>query len=554
MRASRSTHASAAQRSSIQLHSKRVGHVDCRSKAFLDRLLPSVRDNFETIWRRLHNPGTPPPTIDVPISHELSVADADKLVADGHAELVTDEMRKQFPDRGHIRCFSVVEYKPDGPRRRAIGHPADVNDYLRQRDARSGTNVAMQPPMTKVSDYVNVFESHNKTEPTFGMTFDGTVAFWQVQLDKPAWALQRYRDESGRLFQFKKLLMGHVDSVKLMQIIVANVAGHKSVVHGNYATKAPICHVWVDGFRYAGTKQQLTAAGKQVLEVAKFFNFTMKETEAIIQSIYDFIGMLFQHHATKSGLGVVRLSDKTRDKIRGTVISNQMPAGNVERLLGQLIFGSAVCQVPLATFWRAMKYARFICNQLNRGIVDTNTIVEVPPQAQRDMSIWAAKVTENSSVFVARTGPKQGILFVDATLTGFGIVLVMHDNQLLINGGKFDSDPTKIIADREAEAAAIAFRCFERHLKMLDNVQLYIDNTVAEYSFKKGNAKSEHVAAAVAEVLNKTRGWNLTVVPLRVTSEDNPADEPSRDAPVSMEKVRAAVQRAWASQATGNRS
>ena len=518
-------------------------------------MLPQVLEVFDRIWNRLHDPGLPPIHTDVPKSKDLSVADADRLVADGHAELVTDEMLKQYPSLDFIDVFTVVEHKPTGPRRRLIGNPKNANKHLHEIDAATGDKTPVIPPLTKVQDYFNVFEprTRNKSEQTFGVCLDAQIAFWQVQLDKRAWARQRYRDSSGRLFHFKKMLMGHVDSVKLMQLILGNIAGHRLVVHGEHANHV-VNDIWVDGVRLAGTKSQLETAGQRILDVAKMFNFTFKEKQIKIESCYDFIGVFFQHmFKHHKNTGVVRLADKTRNKIRETVIGNEMSAGSIERLLGQLIFGSAVCQVPLATFWSAMKYARFICNALNRGKIDIDTIVAVPQQAQRDMSIWADKVTKNSNVVIAQSGPKKGILFVDATLVGFGAVLVMPDYQVHINGGKFEFDTTKIIADREAEAAAIAFRTFSRHLKTLDNVQLFIDNTVAEYSFKKGNAKSEHVAAAISEVLSASRDWNLTVVPLRVTSEDNPADEPSRDEPVSMEKVRAAVQRAWALQATGNR-
>ena len=509
---------------------------------------PSVRQLFDDTWRRICAPPTADPAASstsdsVPISPAFTAADCDWLLECGIAELVTPEMERRAPTLAYCLTFTVVEI--DKLRRRLINWPIAIHAAIRELFAKS----SIIPAMEHIANYLGVFQSAGGDD-TVGATFDGKLAFWQVLLPASARAYQRCRDASGRLVQITRLTMGHVDSVALMQLIVASIAGHPAVVQHQFRTAAPVCDIWVDGFRYAGNHQQVQRSIDDMTRVATAARFTLKEAiSKPHDEPYEFIGVRWDHRRR-----TVRVADKLLTRINDERVADSMTAGNIEAFIGRLIFASGVTQNALVEYYDAMQFARRVCNRLNATDDDALSVsdtVAVSPNIIAALNKWRREATATVTPATRRvSGSNVGTLFVDATLTGYGAVLVTPKNDVLIIGSRFGpqhalpSGDSPSIAAREAQTVGIAFTALERHIRKCDALRLYIDNTVAEHSLKRGCARSVDVAAAVSSVLTMSKSWQLPVHAFRISSERNPADEPSRASPVDFDKLAAAFRAA----------
>ena len=503
---------------------------------------PSKQQQFDEIWARICKPPVQQQQqhVAVPISSGFSAADCDRLLECGIAELVTPEMERRAPTRAYCETFTVVEAEKE--RRRLINWPVVINDSI--RDSLNKSPVV--PAMEHIANYLGLFECAGANTKTVGATFDGKLAFWQVPLPDSARAFQRCRDASGRLVQITRLTMGHVDSVALTQLICASIAGHHDVVQRQFRTAAPVCDIWVDGFRYAGTPQQVQRAIDDMRRVATAVRFTLKDAIAKPHAApYDFIGVSWDHEQR-----TVRVADKVRRRIIDQVVGPTMRAGDIEAFVGRLIFASGVTQNALVEHYYAVQFARRVCNKLNASddsAIRVDTHVTVPIDVRAAFDKWRSEVLATVKPSVRRVqSDKVGTLFVDATLTGYGAVFVSPTNELLIIGNRFGpqhalpSGDSPIIAAREAQTVGIALGALERHVRKCDALRLFIDNTVAESNIKRGCARTEDIAAAVNSVLSKSKAWQLPIQVFRVSTKLNPADEPSRGVAVDLDKLATA--------------
>ena len=120
------------------------------------------------------------------------------------------------------------------------------------------------------------------------------------------------------------------------------------------------------------------------------------------------------------------------------------------------------------------------------------------------------------------------VLFVDASLSGWGAVLV-HAGIVYSTGASWTEDEKSNINVLEALAVGNAAAEFARFLAGND-VHIMMDNTSALSSLKKGSARSGALNSAVAHTLRqlgvaKPRATTVTYI----ASRQNPADGPSRN-------------------------
>lgn len=82
-------------------------------------------------------------------------------------------------------------------------------------------------------------------------------------------------------------------------------------------------------------------------------------------------------------------------------------------------------------------------------------------------------------------------LFVDASTTGYGAVLVSSEEMPLVFEGKWDRIlQAKEINEAEAEAIFRAAKYFTTQLHNANGINVFVDNTSAQYSLKKGYARA----------------------------------------------------------------
>ena len=169
---------------------------------------------------------------------------------------VTKEHEQQYPSRGTVQEFCIVEKKKTIDKKnnneeviydrlRQIDHPIKQNKALRKR------NFKTTAPLKHFSHY------HRRILHKKALIADLEASFYGFELEDPvARSFYRFRDETGQLYELCVLMMGLVASVELQQIITSIIAGHKDYVLPEFAAPT-LPEIWVDNIRYCGDEKIL---------------------------------------------------------------------------------------------------------------------------------------------------------------------------------------------------------------------------------------------------------------------------------------------------------
>ena len=217
-----------------------------------------------------------------------------------------------------------------------------------------------------------------------------------------------------------------------------------------------------------------------------------------------------------------------------------LPARDIEQLVGRLIFAAGVTQRPLAEYYLAMKWSKRICNALNRHDKSPTDQVAVPPSVREQLQAWLTHARDTVTPRFERDGARP-VLFVDATLDDWGGVLVLPTRRVIVTGAKFTDGVSAPIHIREAQAALFSIQDFALHLRGQPGVDLRVDNTSVEASVRRGSARNELLATVIRRIMRASIQLDLPIAVSRVASEENPADEISRNLTLDEAKLADAL-------------
>ena len=140
---------------------------------------------------------------------------------------------------------------------------------------------------------------------------------------------------------------------------------------------------------------------------------------------YDFLGVDFDHSKNR-----VQVSSRLRSKLEQTDLGN-MTAGDVESLMGRLMHASAVSAVSPGRYWFAVKHARRVINQINNGRLAPEDVVLIPRSVKRELRLWI-NAAIGMRVMPAKAVKNRTLtVFIDASLDGWGGVLVDENTKAL---------------------------------------------------------------------------------------------------------------------------
>jgi hypothetical protein len=389
----------------------------------LAAMVPTSAAAFREFRSYLSVPSTSPPTGS---RSALWHADAAQLVRHGLAEPATKE-----PTVHLCSAFTVVEAN----KRRNITWSVDGN--VAAYEAGFGSKA----PLYHSSWYADaaVFDS--------GVQFDLRAGFYQLELTAAERPFFRFKDSRGALFQMTRLPMGHSAAVDLMQLITMTIAGDHEVARHQFRCPHRSPHTYVDGARFAGSQRE----GADVLafwtKSAAHFGATFK-APPVVEQEYDFVGIHFDHRKH-----TVRLADKTALKIPQSIPTGTTVA-ELQTLLGRLLFGAGVTRTPLAEFYFALKAIRRHFNNCNNGLVTLHEPVQLTQGCAAKLQQLRASVL--STVKIRRVSPGFSLkLFTDASLEGWGAVLITDRGRVLVTGEKWGPD------DKGADISVLEMRAVE---------------------------------------------------------------------------------------------
>lgn len=481
------------------LHAHKVGTIDLNKIRAM--MLPQVTDRFNAIYAAL----TAPP-LDTEYKTGTTMNDGDiKVLLDcGIIECAPQNTKTT----GWIIPFTTVEERDGLKRRRFITWTRDANYYNRHYEADI--------------DLGNIAAQVRQVHAAVGVKRDLTAGFYQVPLPETAKPSFRFKGADGTIFQLRRMPMGHVCAPELMQIITATLAGCAKHCCAEYQLITNV-DVYIDGFRATGTVAEMTAYEAAVETRAKTVGATFKATDSVRGTSYEFNGVDYNHD-TKT----VALSKKLTTRM-GAWQSKSVTAQEVEQHMGRLLYASRIMGVAMVRYYFAIKYVRRIINDMNRGRKNPSDQVTIPPGIAGLLRQWTNAVTPTKRYGPPVTADTTAALnlFTDASLTGWGAVLLMPDGDLHVTGARWQKTPDRIDV-AEMEAVEFAIRAFATHFADHNTVILHVDNTSVQGVVRRGSTQSQELALAAQPVLNAigTAGMVLKVV--RITTKDNPADRPSR--------------------------
>jgi hypothetical protein len=435
----------------------------------------------------------------------LTVADADKLLTDGLAATPTG------PIRGYVRAFTVVELKPDGPRRRNISHPADVNTAAYNRGFTSEVASLLPKPYDTVRAVL---------QPC-GVSFDLALGFYQVPLSPEAQSYAAFRDASGRTLLLTRMPMGHCAAVDVMQLLTMALAGCSSVCVPSECCPHGDAQVYVDGARLAGSQKTCAAAGSWWSARAELFGATFKASPHATRT-YDFLGIHFNHSKQQ-----VSIAPHTLSKFPPSIPEN-WSAHHLEAFIGRACWAADVLCIPLAQHHFALKRVRRIFNQLNRGLIDPDDIQTLSPACRTQLQNL---LVQCRAVFRPKPEPsgREVFLYSDASLEGWGAVLYETGHPPRVAGARWQDHHTHTdIARLELAAVRHGVAAFLDVLKPIASVHLVVDNTTVLAALQKGRTRADDIAQQLAAAVPEFNQLSGRCTVQYIASKLNPADIPSR--------------------------
>ena len=320
----------------------------------------------------------------------------------------------------------------------------------------------------------------------------------------------RFRDETGELFELSTLMMGHVASVEIQQI-TSVLAGHRDYVSVSFAAPT-VPEIWVDNIRYVGSKQLLQKCRKFLEESAKDCSASLEIDE--ISHVYDFLGATWNHQQQ-----TVQVSRKTLEKLPVS-IPDTMSASDLEGLIGRLIFVAQLHQEPLVRHYWVLKWSRRFFNALNSGRLHHSSLVKIPPSAKFSLSKWLHDARRPHSIRFSNNNTKTATLFTDASLKGWGGVLVLWDGTLHLVGGSFSSaDHNNNISKAEAMALDFSTRDLSQIISSLSRIDILVDNTSVEAAVRRGMPRAEELAPVVNNIWQRLIAMKVATTVDRVSTK-----------------------------------
>ena len=473
-------------------------------------------------------------------------------------------------------------------RARGINHPWLLNLVSNLAAADQG----LYPPhaakgglyaFSKAEDDKNdVARDYGIGDDVYARVVDIAQAYNKYVLSDEAARYQCVRTRDGQTFVLRSASMGDVGSVAAMHgatcslVGVSTHAGVRAYKHPKY--KSVWMRILIDGVLFFGRKSQVDRAADEFALAAKREGFGVDPRKPAARTV-EWRGMelTFGPHPS------VRVKDQTHRRAfhgsgpeppRVTVLGHwigrhgdrhqhhrpswrmQAPTwAEVERSVGYLLFAGMVLEPHvMPRFHLAMKWFRRMA-AANAAVPfrDEHQLV-VWPCALAAFEEWAKLVQANDAV--APNPPTQrrdAFLFTDASLKGIGGVLyidgVIHSFGISIAdlvkwwpelrqlGPNPDSGAINAL-----EMAAVAFftEHWADHLKGC-HVLVVVDNTTAHAALHAGHARSDTVVACANRAYKALDGATGTWAAMWIATALQVADEPSRGAVVSMDKLNAAL-------------
>lgn len=488
----------------LPLHAKRVVPISLDALA---HNLPIAAWN--RIQELLHALATthPSPQALKTIPHR----DLASLLASG----VLENLRSPDLITSYVQYFSVLESLKQ--RRRPIFWPKCL---LNQSLYSWPTDI----PLGNVQTYRRLV-----LRGSHAVAFDLAASFWQIPL--PDNVNLAVKAANGNTYRVARLPYGADVAPEIMQRLLVNVApqvpGTTVMVH-------------IDNVIAVGSFQQVTRWREQFLQRATQFGLTLNvepannPTQRLV-----FAGM---------ELDLVHKTTRVNPAKPAPQFHAHSSYEELERVIGKLLYAAAVLNVDLVPFYYMLKWWRRHLSALGRGLCKWTTKPNIPAPTRIALGQLQGIIERNAPAPVteALSQPQRlptVVLCSDATLRGFGGVLMQRGHEPLAFGATFGVDPANICL-AEATALLAAVLQFADDIKG-QHLGILVDNTSVLHAMRRESPRDLAMGTITARIRTTLQALNCSVSVAHITSQLNPADAPSRFKQVDLQKVAALTHALW---------
>lgn len=362
-------------------------------------------------------------------------------------------------------------------------------------------------------------------------TFDLSASYWQVAVPESKYVL---RDVAGRLYRVLRMPYGADFAAECMQLITDFVVASAERDVKNGSVLAPLnVDTHIDNIFAGGEEHVVRLFIDAVVRICAQYSITLNDPAAQTapQVRVEYCGILFD------------LEQNTVRPARTPDLSDTSTFQAFERTIGRALYATAVRGEPLFAHYLTLKWWRRQLNKLSRGLASWTDALAPPPAVQRHCERWFAQLASNAPVHVpAPEATKPHVVAaVDASLSGFGIILMQDGCMPRSFGGRWRADVAHINV-AEALAAIAVLHVFGDTIANT-RLTILIDNTSAAASVTA--ATQLRTGGSLAWLGNylvqRAAALGVDVNTKRVASADNSADPVSR----GRDATFAAVSRNW---------
>jgi hypothetical protein len=492
-----------AAEKALKLHAKPVGALDFEMiRAWA---LPAERVRLDQLMAATQ--------VVVPARHRMSAPVADALA---------------LRDAGYIEKFFDD------------GMPFSAVDYFAvlEADKERRRPIFWALAMLKLSKYKSMFSLPSVAEYRDGVllgeascAFDLQASFAQIEL--PAASRMVIRDESGQLWRLNRLPYGIDVAPELMQIVLTILARRAAEDTGK--PDEIVLKIHIDNVMAIGDAELLRRWKEAFLRACRDAKVSLNEEPSnAVRTTCDFVGLRHDYRDKTIQLKDSYRGKMTRDKM------NEALNGTFEQLesfIGKLLYAAAALALPWDDLYWAIKWWRRQLSALSRGVMAWSELAKPPRCVRKQIDRARSIAFANEPSKVQRTAAPGAVLATDASLLGWGAVLLRPGHMPLAIGGAFATPPADISA-AESVAVMRALDEFRDLLVEAGGYTLLIDNSSAVAAVKNGRpGKSAQHAVIVLEVLRRLRAMPVRARVQYVNTNDNVADAVSRAAPIDPAKA-----------------
>lgn len=277
----------------------------------------------------------------------------------------------------------------------------------------------------------------------------------------------------------------------------------------------------IDNIRFSATSEELVscAVGK-LLRLTEKIGITVNAAEDIaIRSDYEFLGISFRHETTS-----ISISEKTRNKLRQhldlwTHNAPNFTNRDVLKTFGLIVWSSKVLGVPLAGSYYLLKFLR------RRGKCALQDNACVWPSLLPNVRQILVHLIFNIPRKIQRANPDPWIVFCDASMSGYGIVIFDPVGNCRIVSGYWSNE--EIISVLEIRVVKLALRLLQKQ-SAPTRLIILCDNTTAVGAIESGWSRNYWLNANVLEIYQLAKEKNYTICIHWLSTIFNIADAPSR--------------------------